>query len=72
MGLAPEHYLLDIGCGTLRGGIPLIAYLLNGHYFGIEMRADILDEGRTELAEAGLVGKRSQAPAVSRYFTAHA
>ena len=26
-GLLPKHYLLDIGCGTLRGGIPFIEYL---------------------------------------------
>ena len=56
--LKPEHYLLDIGCGTLRGGIPLIAYLQEGHYFGVEVRAQALEEGRKELQEAGLEGKR--------------
>ncbi|WP_204102348.1 MULTISPECIES: class I SAM-dependent methyltransferase [Spirulina sp. CCY15215] len=56
--LKPEHYLLDIGCGTLRGGIPLIAYLQNGHYFGVEVREDALDEGRKELNEAGLEEKK--------------
>ncbi|MGC2692617.1 MAG: class I SAM-dependent methyltransferase, partial [Desulfobaccales bacterium] len=53
-GLKPEHYLMDIGCGTLRGGIPLIDYLKEGHYFGIETRKEVLDEGRMELKEAGL------------------
>ncbi len=53
-GLKPEHYLMDIGCGTLRGGIPLIGYLKEGHYFGIEPRKEVLDEGRKELKEAGL------------------
>ncbi len=53
-GLKPEHYLKDIGCGTLRGGIPLIDYLKEGHYFGIETRKEVLDEGRMELKEAGL------------------
>jgi cyclopropane fatty-acyl-phospholipid synthase-like methyltransferase len=57
-GLLPHHYLLDIGCGTLRGGIPLIAHLQDGHYFGIEARADVLDEGREELRDAGLEGRR--------------
>ena len=42
-GLSPEHYLLDIGCGTLRGGIPLIDYLETGHYFGLESRQQGLD-----------------------------
>ncbi len=48
-GLKPEHYLLDIGCGTLRGGIPIIDYLDKGHYYGIEVRDFVLDEGRKEL-----------------------
>ena len=26
-GLLPAHVLVDLGCGTLRGGIPIIAYL---------------------------------------------
>jgi SAM-dependent methyltransferase len=55
--LEPEHYLLDIGCGTLRGGIPLISYLEKGHYFGIEARKEVLNEGRKELKEAGLEWK---------------
>jgi cyclopropane fatty-acyl-phospholipid synthase-like methyltransferase len=57
MGLKPGQYLFDIGCGTLRGGIPLIDYLQHGHYFGVEVRATVLDEGRKELREAGLERK---------------
>lgn len=57
-GLTPEKRLLDIGCGTLRGGIPLIDYLNRGNYAGIEVRADVLEEGRRELREAGLVEKK--------------
>ncbi|MDD9819408.1 MAG: class I SAM-dependent methyltransferase [Nitrospira sp.] len=57
MGLAPDHYLLDIGCGTLRGGIPLIKYLRHSHYCGIDVRKQVLDEGRKELQESGL-GKK--------------
>lgn len=56
-GLRTEHRLLDIGCGTLRGGIPLIEYLEIGHYTGIEARGGVLDEGRKELVEAGLEHK---------------
>ena len=54
MNLQPENYLLDIGCGTLRGGIPVISYLDKGHYFGIDIRETALDEARNELHDSGL------------------
>lgn len=57
MGLEPGHYLFEIGCGTLRGGIPLIQHLENGHYFGVEVRERALAGGRKELREAGLEEK---------------
>jgi len=58
VGLSSQHYLLDIGCGTLRGGIPIIDLLEPGHYYGIERRAMVLEEGRKELEESGLSHKR--------------
>jgi SAM-dependent methyltransferase len=57
IGLLPTHYLCDIGCGTLRGGIPLIDYLEKGHYCGIEFRDSVLEEGRKELREKNLDNK---------------
>lgn len=60
MGLKPEHYFLDIGCGTLRGGIPLIDYLDAGRYFGLEVREEALEEGRKELSDAGLENKKPE------------
>jgi SAM-dependent methyltransferase len=56
-GLQPEHRLLDIGCGTLRGGIPIIDYLDCSHYYGIEVRPSVLAEGLKELCDAGLEAK---------------
>lgn len=53
-GLLPEHRLLDLGCGTLRGGIPIIEYLSSGNYTGIEVRREVLEEGRKELLESNL------------------
>jgi len=56
-GLEAHHRLIDIGCGTLRGGIPLIELLDKGHYTGIEVRANVLELGRDELNQTGLEHK---------------
>jgi SAM-dependent methyltransferase len=56
-GLQPHHRLLDVGCGTLRGGIPFIDYLEPGNYTGIDARPKALEEARKELADAKLEHK---------------
>ena len=53
-GLKPEHWLFDIGCGSLRGGLHFIDYLLPGHYTGNDISEEILAAGREFLNEAGL------------------
>lgn len=53
-GLSSQHRLIDIGCGTLRGGIPMIKLLDKGHYTGIEVREDVLELARDELRHAKL------------------
>ena len=50
----PVMPFLDLGCGTLRGGLPLIGYLAAGHYTGIDVREDVIAEALRELEEAGL------------------
>jgi cyclopropane fatty-acyl-phospholipid synthase-like methyltransferase len=42
-GLRPEHRLLDIGCGSLRGGVHFIRYLESGNYYGVDKQAWLLD-----------------------------
>ena len=56
-GLNPEHFLLDMGCGSLRGGIHFIEYLQNGHYFGIDKNSELLEGGKIELQENNLSHK---------------
>jgi len=58
MNLMPEHLLLDIGCGTLRGGVPIIDYLQEGNYYGVEAREEVLNEGKKELHDALLEWKK--------------
>lgn len=53
-GLEPEHYLLDVGCGSLRGGVRLIPYLEPGRYYGVDRSQKLLDGGRAELEAANL------------------
>jgi cyclopropane fatty-acyl-phospholipid synthase-like methyltransferase len=57
VGLKPNHKLLDFGCGTLRGGLPLIEYLEPGNYYGLDVRLETLKEACNELEEYGLEQK---------------
>lgn len=56
-GLQPHHILMDIGCGTLRGGIPIIAYLDAGNYIGLDCSEERLREAGDELLEHELSSK---------------
>lgn len=57
-GLRPDHALLDIGCGPLRGGVHFIGYLEPGRYFGVDVNESLLAAGYdVELATAGLQHK---------------
>ncbi len=57
-GLQPEHFLLDVGCGPLRGGIHFIRYLDTEHYFGIDKSDKLLEAAQIELKENDLHDKR--------------
>lgn len=66
-GLIPSHKFLDIGCGTLRGGIPIIKFLDGQCYWGIDVRKNVLDEAKGELHLAGLEEKKPALHEVSNY-----
>ena len=53
-GLRPEHTLLDIGCGTLRGGIRFIRYLHAGNYTGIDISPEAIKVAKQLVKEEGL------------------
>ena len=48
-GLEPAHKLLDMGCGSLRGGLWFIDYLDRGGYHGLDINESLIDAGRQEL-----------------------
>jgi cyclopropane fatty-acyl-phospholipid synthase-like methyltransferase len=56
-GLQPNHKLLDLGCGCLRGGVKFINYLEQGNYIGIDINESLLIAGKLEVENSGLTGK---------------
>lgn len=57
-GLQRHHHFLDVGCGSLRGGVHFIRYLEPGHYVGIDRSPDLLEAAReVELKRYELVEK---------------
>lgn len=59
-GLSPDDCLLDIGCGTLRGGAPLIRYLDPGNYIGIDVREDVIAEAHREAKTEGVTDRQPE------------
>ncbi|MEL6494876.1 MAG: class I SAM-dependent methyltransferase [Cyanobacteria bacterium J06623_7] len=59
-GLQPQHKLLDIGCGCLRGGIHFIDYLESGNYYGLDVNASLIKAAWHEVKVAKLNAKNPQ------------
>ena len=57
-GLQPHHRLLDIGCGTLRGGRHFIKYMNAGNYSGIDISPKAIDSGKQLVEQEGLSEKQ--------------
>jgi cyclopropane fatty-acyl-phospholipid synthase-like methyltransferase len=57
-GLAPNHALLDIGCGALRGGVHFVRYLDVGNYYGVDLNLSLLKAGLDELEREGILDRQ--------------
>ncbi len=57
-GMMPHHRMLDIGCGTLRGGRHAIEYLDSGNYTGMDLSTKAIEYGRELVEREGLADKR--------------
>lgn len=55
--LEPNHRVLDLGCGTLRGGLHIIDFLDPNCYFGADPNQWLLDTGEIFVNDAGLAEK---------------
>jgi SAM-dependent methyltransferase len=56
-GLAPSQTLLEIGCGPLTAGVPIIGYLQANKYVGVDIRSSVLNLAWGEVGNAGLSNK---------------
>lgn len=54
-GMKPADKVIDIGCGSLRAGLPLARYLDAGCYYGVDLSPELLEAGyQREIIPAGL------------------
>jgi SAM-dependent methyltransferase len=53
-GLTPDTRFLDLGCGTLRLGLPLIDHLAVGRYTGVDIDPDCIAAARMMLGHFDL------------------
>lgn len=56
--LQPHHKMLDLGCGTLRGGRHFIKYLQPGNYYGIDISPKAISSAKQLVQREGLSDRR--------------
>jgi hypothetical protein len=59
-GLKPSDILIDVGCGSLRGGCKFVSYLDVGHYIGLDKHIELIIYG--VVCEIGLQTFRQKRP----------
>ena len=52
--LRPEYKVLDLGCGVLRVGLPIIKYLDESNYYGFDISEHRLSEAKQEVSDNNL------------------
>lgn len=57
-GLQPHHHFLDIGCGNLRGGRHVIAFLNPGNYTGVDISKEVILAAQKTVCEFKLQQRR--------------
>lgn len=58
LGLARQTRFLDLGCGALRVGLPLIDYLEPGHYVGVDVDPACIEAAHALVARFDLAPRR--------------
>eukprot|EP00947_MAST-08B_sp_MAST-8B-sp1_P000418 g418.t1 len=57
-GLRPHHKVLDVACGSLRGGVKMVPYLDPGNYYGVDINEALLVAGyEKEIVPRGLASR---------------
>jgi ABC-type polysaccharide/polyol phosphate transport system ATPase subunit len=58
-GLRPDHYVLDVGCGSFAAAARLLPYMVQSHYWGYEQSMDRYLAGvQSVLPNAGVSAER--------------
>jgi SAM-dependent methyltransferase len=53
-GFEPHHRFLDYGCGFLRAALPIVPYLTDGRYVGVDISAKRIARGQHHLQSKGI------------------
>ena len=58
-GLRPDHYVLDVGCGSLAAAARLLPFMEQSHYWGFEKNVELFTAGvQIELPRLGVRPER--------------
>lgn len=68
-GLKSHHKLLDIGCGSFRGGRFFIKYLNKDRYYGIEKHKWLVNKGVTEVLTRRVIKSKNPCVFVNDSFS---